>query len=58
MAMLIYLLITGAILWASRKTHPDEFQAMLITFGLGLAAYGIGAWREYRIKQEAKVAAP
>ncbi len=35
----VYLLITCAILWASRVTHSDEFTAMLVTFGLGLLVY-------------------
>lgn len=43
LAMLVYLAITAAILWASRLTHGPEFNAMLITFGLGVAVY-IG-WR-------------
>ncbi|MEZ6075623.1 MAG: hypothetical protein R3C56_08085 [Pirellulaceae bacterium] len=33
-AMFVYLLITLAILWASRLTHAPEFNAMLVTFAL------------------------
>ncbi len=38
-AMFVYLLITLAILWASRLTHGPEFNAMLVTFGLGAIVY-------------------
>ncbi len=41
LAMSVYLLITFAILWASRTTHSDEFMAMLVTFALGGVVYGI-----------------
>ena len=37
--MFVYLLITLAILWASRLTHGPEFNAMLVTFGLGAIVY-------------------
>lgn len=43
LAMLVYLSITAAILWASRLTHGPQFNAMLVTFGLGVAVY-VG-WR-------------
>ncbi len=45
LAMLVYLSITAAILWASRLTHGPEFNAMLVTFGLGVAVY-VG-WRMF-----------
>lgn len=38
-ALLIYLAITFCILAASWKEHPAEFNAMLITFGVGLVVY-------------------
>jgi amino acid transporter len=38
-AMFVYLLITLAILWASRLTHAPEFNAMLVTFALGVIVY-------------------
>lgn len=38
-AMVVYLAITLAILWASRLTHSHEFNAMLVTFGLGVVVY-------------------
>jgi amino acid transporter/tRNA A-37 threonylcarbamoyl transferase component Bud32 len=41
LAMVIYLSITAAILWASRETHADEFMAMLLTFALGGAVYAL-----------------
>ncbi len=37
--MFVYLLITLAILWASRLTHAPEFNAMLVTFALGAIVY-------------------
>ncbi len=42
LAMVTYLTITACILAASRTEHSDEFRAMLITFGLGIAVYA--AW--------------
>lgn len=41
LAMGLYLLITLAILWASRVTHYDEFVAMVITFALGAMVYAV-----------------
>lgn len=40
-AMFVYLLITLAILWASRLTHAPEFNAMLVTFALGAIVYAV-----------------
>lgn len=38
-AMVVYLLITACILAASYETHPTEFVAMLVTFGVGVVVY-------------------
>ena len=38
-SMIVYLIITGAILAASWKTHHDQFIAMLLTFALGGIVY-------------------
>ena len=48
-AMLVYLAITLAILWASRLTHGHEFNAMLVTFGLGALVYAGWHVRERRL---------
>lgn len=45
-AMCVYLLITLAILWASRLTHVPEFNAMLITFALGVIVYAVWHLRD------------
>ncbi len=44
LALGIYVLITLAILAASYKEHPDEFYAMLITFGVGILFYAGWSW--------------
>ena len=49
----IYLLITLAILGASRNTHSDEFIAMLVTFGLGGLVYIACVCREAAMKKTA-----
>jgi APA family basic amino acid/polyamine antiporter len=50
LAMIGYLLITLCILAASRTTHPDEFWAMVVTFGVGIAVYAVWGWRDTRTK--------
>ena len=51
-AMLVYLGITGCILIASWSEHPQHFNAMLVTFGLGVVVYlGWRAW-EWRAARE------
>lgn len=43
--MLVYLGITACILWASWTEHGEQFNAMLITFAVGVAVYlGWIAW--------------
>ncbi len=51
LSVVVYLLITLAILWASRDTHSDEFTAMLVTFGLGLLVYLISVFQETFIRK-------
>ncbi len=49
LAMLVYLGITACILWASRTTHAAEFNAMLLTFAVGVVVYASwGRWHGRR----------
>ncbi len=48
LAVMIYVAITLLILAASRSTHPEEFTAMLVTFGTGIVVYLIWSQLERR----------
>ncbi len=50
----IYVVITIAILWASRTQQPAAFLAMTITFGVGIAVYGLWVAYETIVKRSSE----
>ncbi len=55
LALGTYVLITLAILVASYETHRAEFNAMLVTFGIGILFYACWSWFSFASKRSPNI---